>query len=134
MELLAEILLWIGQLVLEVLLQLVFEILAELGLWAAKKTIRLAEPLRPVRGLIGYILLGGVLAGVSLVFFPHKFAVPVWLQIVNIVVSPVVVGLAMMWVGRWRAQRGQQAILLHRFWFGFVFALVFGLVRFGFAA
>ena len=134
MELLAEILLWIGQLVLEVLLQLVFEILAELGLWAAKKTIWSTGPVRPVLGLVGYILLGGALGGVSLVFFPHKFAVPVWLKIANIVVSPIVVGFAMVGIGRWRAQRGQQAILLHRFWFGFVFALVFGLVRFGFAA
>jgi hypothetical protein len=134
MELLAEILLWIGQLVLEVLLQLVFEILAELGLWAVKKTIRLAGPVRPVRGSIGYIFLGGALGGVSLVFFPHKFAVPMWLQIANIAVSPTIVGFAMVGVGRWRAQRGQQEILLHRFWFGFAFALVFALVRFRFAA
>jgi hypothetical protein len=79
-------------------------------------------------------LLGGVLGGVSLVVFPHKFAVPAWLQIANIVVSPIVVGVAMVWVGRWRAQRNEQAIFLYKFWFGFAFALTFALVRFRFAA
>ena len=116
------------------LLQLVFESLAELGLWAAKKTTRVAEPERPMPGLVGYILLGGALGGVSLVFFPHKFAVPVWLQIANIVLSPIVAGFAMVGMGRWRARRGQQAILLHTFWFGFAFALIFALVRVRFAA
>ena len=134
MELLAEILLWIAQLVLEVLLQLVFEILAELGVRAAMKTIRSTGPVRPVRGLVGYILLGGALGGISLAFFPRKFAAPVWLQLASIVVSPVVVGVAMVWVGQWRARRGQQAILLHKFWFGFAFALAFALVRFRFTA
>ena len=116
------------------LLQLVFEILAELGLWAAKKTTRVAEPVRPMPGLVGYILLGGALGGVSLVFFRHKFAVPVWLQIANTVLSPIVAGFAMVGIGRWRARRGQQAILLHTFWFGFAFALIFALVRVRFAA
>jgi hypothetical protein len=134
MELLAEILLWVGQLLLEVLLQLLFEILAELGLWAAKKTLRSAGPVRPVLVLVGYLLLGGALGGISLVFFPQKFAVPMWLQIANIAISPVVVGVAMVWVGQRRSLRGQQAILLHKFWFGFAFALVFALVRFRFAA
>lgn len=99
MELLAEIIVWVGQLLLELLLQLLFEILAELGLKAVKKAIRPAGAARPVQAFIGYILLGGTSAGVSLVFFPHKFAVPMWLQIANLVVSPVVMGFAM--VGIW---------------------------------
>jgi hypothetical protein len=105
--------------------------------WAdayAKKTLRSAGPVRPVLVMVGYLLLGGALGGISLVFFPQKFAMPMWLQIANIAISPVVVGVAMVWVGQRRSLGGQQAILLHKFWFGFAFALVFALVRFRFAA
>jgi hypothetical protein len=133
MELLVELVTWAGQLLLEVLLQLIFEILAEIGLKSVREVMRPSKPAQSLWGLVGYILLGAVLGGLSVLLFPHKFAVPVWLQVANVVVSPVVVGIAMVGVGRWRTRRNQQTILLHKFWFGFVFALVFALVRFRFA-
>jgi hypothetical protein len=134
MELLVELVAWVGQLLLELLLQLLFEILAEIGLKSVREAMRPSKPARPLWGLFGYILLGAVLGGVSVLLFPHKFAVPAWLQIANIAAAPVVMGIAMVGVGRWRARRNQQTILLHKFWFGFVFALIFALVRFRFAA
>jgi hypothetical protein len=134
MELLVELIAWAGQLLLELLLQLLFEILAEFGLRAVREAMRPSKSAHPLLGLAGYILLGGVWGGVSVWVFPHKFAVPIWLQIANIVASPVIVGIAMVGVGRWRAQRNQQTILLHKFWFGFALALAFALVRFWFAA
>ena len=50
-------------------------------------------------GLVGYILLSVALGRVSIVLFPRKFAAPIWLQIANIVVSPIIVGVAKVWVG-----------------------------------
>jgi hypothetical protein len=134
MELLVELIAWAGQLLLEVLLQLLFEILAEFGLRAVREGMRLQKPVQPLLGLAGYIVLGAVLGAISVEVFPHKFAVPVGLQIANVMVSPVAMGVAMVGVGRWRAQRNQQTILLHKFWFGFALALAFALVRFWFAA
>ena len=65
MELLAEIVVWAGQLLLELLLQLLFEILAEIGLKSVRVVLRPPGAPRQLRGLVGYILLGGVLGGVS---------------------------------------------------------------------
>jgi hypothetical protein len=134
MELLLELAALVGQFLLEILLQLLFEILAEFGLRSVREAMRPSTPPQPLLGLAGYIVLGGLLGGVSVWLFPHKFAVPIWLQVANLVVSPVVMGLVMVGVGRWRASRNQQAILLHKFWFGLVLAMIFALVRFRFAA
>jgi hypothetical protein len=94
------------------------EILAEIGLKSVREVMRPSSPSHPNWRLVGYILLGGVLAGVSLLFFPQKFAVPVWLQIANIVVSPIIVGAA--WCGLGDGERREAS--------GQFFFISFGLV------
>ena len=71
------------------------------------------------------------LGGASLVFFPHKFAVPRWLQVANIVVSPV--SWEPPWCGLGDCERIEISRQYFFICFGFVLALLFVLVRFSFA-
>lgn len=133
MEVLAEIIVFLTQLLFELLLQLVFEVCAELGLEAIKEAVKPSKPPNPALAAFGYFLMGSLLGAVSLVVYPNKFALSHGLQLVNLVVSPVTMGGVMVLMGRWRAHRGQSRLLLHRFWFGLLFALAFALVRFAYA-
>jgi hypothetical protein len=73
-----------------------FEILAEIGLKSVREAMLPSSQARPLRGLVGYIM-----GGVSLEFVHHKFAVPIWLQIANIVAS--------LWCGRAMASASKSA-------------------------
>lgn len=135
MEILFELLLWLGQLLGELLLQLVLEALAELGVEAIKEAVRSARPTppkekyRPWLAAIGYVLLGAIFGLISLWPFPHHFATHLGLRIANLIITPCVAGWAMVELGRWRQRRNQPAILLHKFRYGYLFALSFAAVR-----
>lgn len=83
MEILFELLLWLGQLLCELVLQLIFEALAELGVEAVKEAVRSGRPARDHEGhhpwlaAIGYVLLGAIFALISLIPLRHGFATPV---------------------------------------------------------
>ena len=111
-------------------MQILAEALAEFGLEAVREVVRPSRPPRLVFAAAGYILLGALFALLSLWPFPNSFSHHTWLRLVNLVVSPAIAGSAMVALGRWRAQRGQGAIYLHKFGYGFLFALTFALVRF----
>lgn len=136
MEILFEALLALGQMICELLLQLIFELLAELGVEAIRQALRSGRPqplgnqAKPPIAAIGYVLLGAILALVSLWPFPHSFVAHTWPRITNLIVTPAAAGWAMVELGRWRLQRNQPTIMLHRFWYGYLFALSFALVRF----
>ena len=133
MEIIGEILIAVVQLLGELLLQLFAEALAELGLEAIREAIRPSKPGRPFVAAIGYVLLGALFAFLSLWPFPHSFAHHIWLRLANLVIAPSIAGLAMVALGRWRISRGQVELYLHRFGYGFLFALTFALVRFAFS-
>ena len=133
MEALGEILIAVVQLLAELLLQLLAEALAEFGLEAIREAVRPSRPGRPLVAAIGYVLLGALFAFLSLWPFPHSFAHHAWLRLANLVIAPSITGLALVALGRWRVRRGQGALYLHRFSYGFLFALTFALVRFAFS-
>lgn len=115
----------------EFLLQIVVELLLELGLHTV------AEPMRrdrsPWLAAAGYALLGALLAGLSLLVFPTHLVVNRLGQWANLLLAPVAAGLAMPILGAWRARRGQDTLRIDRFAYGYLFALAFALVRFVFA-
>jgi hypothetical protein len=135
MEILFELLLGLGQLLCELVLNLIFEALAELGFEAIKEAIRAARPgsvaQQPNRwfAAIGYILIGAIFGLISLWPLPHGFATHLWLRIANLIITPCVAGWAMVQLGQWRLRRNQPPILLHRFLYGYLFALSFAAVR-----
>lgn len=120
----------IFELFAEVVLQVIFECLFELGLHSVAEPFRRAKPANPVLATIGYVILGASAGGISLLLFPKQFISIVWLQVLNLFVTPVVAGGVMSSIGRWRSNKDQDLILLDRFIYSAMFALVFALVRF----
>jgi hypothetical protein len=69
----------------ELLLQLVLEMLAELGLRSVRESFR-PQP-NPVLALIGYLLLGLIAGGLSLLLAPH-FLIAQGLRMLNLAFAP----------------------------------------------
>jgi hypothetical protein len=118
------------ELLFECLLQIVLEALAESGLRAIREPFR-KQP-HPAAAIVGYLFLGLMMGAVSVVLIPRSFAHGGW-RLLSLAAAPVVAGLAMGALGRWRARRGQYLIRLDRFLYGYLFAVAFAVVRFHFA-
>jgi len=114
----------------EFLLQAFGEALLEIGLHT------LAEPFRrapnPWQAALGYLLLGALLGGVSLLLFPHYLVPPPW-RIANLFLTPFAVGGLMVLMGHWRARHGEAVLRINRFVYGFLFAAALAVVRYAFA-
>lgn len=111
----------------EFLFQILLEALAEAGLHALSDPLR--KPPNPWLAALGYLLLGTLVGGVSVLVFPHNM-VPVPWRISNLLVTPVAAGVMMSALGAWRERRGQDRIRIDRFSYGYLFAFGLALVRF----
>ena len=111
----------------ELLLQVFAEALFELGIHSLKAPFK-ARP-NPYLATIGYVLFGAVAGGLSLLVFPSLFIHSHLGRIGNCVLTPVIAGACMAAIGVWRRGRGQETVLLDRFAYGYLFALVMALVR-----
>jgi hypothetical protein len=118
----------IFQFVAEILLQACFELLAELGFHSLAETFR--KPRNPVLSTIGFILWGAIAGAVSLLIFPTSPISDPMLRQINLVATPVAVGLVMTMIGRSRQKRGQSTVRLDQFGYAFTFAFAMALVRF----
>ncbi|MEO7338033.1 MAG: hypothetical protein ABIV63_15780 [Caldimonas sp.] len=126
MEVLLEILLeFFG----EALLQIFAEALVEIGLQRLVVPSRQGRSLNPYLATIGYVLFGAVVGALSLWLFPTLFIRSHSGRIANAVVTPFVAGATMVAIGAWRRRRDQPLVLLDRFAYAYLFALVMALVR-----
>jgi hypothetical protein len=114
----------------ELLLQIVLELLGELGLHSVKETFRRPEPLHPALAAIGYAILGAAAGGVSLLVVPTLLIDEQSVRIANLLLTPIGAGLFMAVIGSWRSRKGQEVIRLDKFSYGFLFALAMASVRF----
>ena len=114
----------------EFLLQAVAEALVEIGLHSLAEPFR--RPPNPWLASLGYTIFGAVFGGLSLLVFSHNLVPPHW-RVLNLVATPLLVGGLMVVMGSWRVRRGQLALRIDRFAYGYLFALSLGLVRFQFA-
>ena len=115
----------------EVLLQMLFEAVAELGLHSLKFTFERQR--YPLLSALGILLSGAVAGGVSLWLFPHSFIANPSYRIANLLVTPLIAGAAMAFIGKFRETRGQFLVALDRFNYAFIFAFSMALVRLIFA-
>lgn len=116
----------------EFLIQVVGEALVELGMHSVVEPFR--RPRNPWLAAIGYAIIGATFGGVSLLILPtHLVAASTWRR-VNLLVTPLAVGLCMAALGSWRARRGQEILRIDRFIYGYLFALTLALVRYLWAA
>ena len=116
----------------EFVLQVVMEVLAELGLHSMRETWR--RPPNPWLAALGYALFGTIAGGLSLLILPALLVHSHAFQLMNVVLTPVAAGLAMMAMGAWRRRRDQEIVRLDKFAYGYLFALAMALVRFNFGS
>lgn len=112
----------------EILLQLGFEFFAELGVHSLADTVK--RPKNPVLSTIGFVLLGAMAGGISLLIFPTSPISNPAFRKINLLVTPVAVGGVMMLIGRQRDKWGQNLVRLDRFGYAFVFALAMAIIRY----
>lgn len=117
----------------EFILQIVCELLAEVGLrwltglfWGDDLGARKA---RPVAMFLGCAVLGGLVGILSLSLRPQHFIRTGMFRGLNLIVTPLIAGGTMAALGSWRNKRGQRVIGLDKFFNGWVFALAFAIVR-----
>jgi hypothetical protein len=115
----------------ELLLQIIFEVLAEFGLRGVGEVFR-KKP-NPWMAALGHIILGAIAGGLSLWLFPKLLISGRGMQLLNLALTPVLSGAAMGALGHWRNARGQVMLRLDRFTYGYLFALTMALLRFQFA-
>jgi len=111
----------------ELLLQIVLELLFELGLRSLQQPFKKTP--NPLLGGVGYAFFGAIAGGLSLWWFPQLFITSHAGRLANVVVTPILSGLAMAALGAWRRRRDQPTILLDRFAYAFIFAMAMALVR-----
>jgi hypothetical protein len=121
----------IFQMLGEALLQLVSEILSDLGVRAVQEPFQ--RPSNPPLAAIGYGLFGLIVGYLSLYVVEAHLLRDKPLQMLNLIVTPAAIGLAMAEIGAWRARRGDAVLPIDRFFYAYLFALAFAIVRFQFA-
>jgi hypothetical protein len=117
------------ELVLEILAQAAFELLAELGVRCLAEPFKRPEPASPVMAAAGYLIYGAIAGGLSLLL-PKMFVISKSLRLVNLIVTPIVCGFVMAWFGRFRERRGAETVRLDTFMYGYLFALSMAVVRY----
>ena len=116
----------------ELLLQLVFELLVDFGFGSLADNAKAAKR-NPIVAVCGWIVLGAVAGGLSLLLVRVHLLKQIWLRIAMLLIVPALAGLMMTILGKFREAKGQVRTCLESFWCGFAFALAMGLVRFFFA-
>ena len=119
------------ELLAEIALQIVGELLFELGIRAGVRAFAsLRRSRSPVVAAAVYLLIGALAGLVSVLVFPQSFLREPWMRIVNLVVAPLLAGALMAAWGAYRRKRSRFTIRLDSFGYGFAFAMAFALVRF----
>ena len=111
---------FIGELLIQGLMEIGFRSLADV----------FKKKRNPIFSAIGCILWGAIAGGISLVVFPASFIARSDLKLLNLLLTPVLVGVLMVLLGRLRARKGRDLVELDRFGYAFLFALTMSLVRF----
>ncbi len=84
----------------------------------------------PVAAGVGLFLMGAALGGLSCAVWPYQVAANGPFPGVSLIVSPLVNGLALEAIGRWRDRRRKPRSYLSTFWGGALFAFGMAGVRF----
>jgi hypothetical protein len=117
----------------EFLLELAVTALMDLALRAIVKVFETLELASPVIASITYVLLGASAGGLSLLIFPHPLVHPSRLHGINLLVSPLVTGLAMSGIGSILSRQGKKVTRIESFSYGFALAFGIALIRYLFA-
>lgn len=121
----------IAQFVGEILLEMLFEALLDIGLHSLTAPIN--RPAKPLLSTIGFLLWGSIAGGASLWILPRSLIVNHGLRALNLIITPVILAYAMVGIGAWRLSRGQKLAKINRFPYAFAFAFTMTLIRYAWA-
>jgi hypothetical protein len=134
MEILAELVLWllgtVGEILLELLGQVAFELLAEFGLRSLVEPLRRPKPIHPILATFGYAIYGAAAGALSFAILPELMIKSPTLRIANLIITPVLCGILMAVKGAFRRKKDKDLIPLDSFLYGFVFAFGMACVRY----
>jgi hypothetical protein len=99
MDFLFDLLLAVAEIFLEALFELAGEAVLDLALRALGEVFESVDRANPVLASLGYAILGSLAGGVSLFVFPHPLVRPSRVHGISLLVSPVVTGLLMSFIG-----------------------------------
>ena len=120
----------IVEFVWEFALQMVWELLFELGFRSLGEAVRRRSRAHPALAMLGIALLGGFAGVLTNLVAPARLTTRMPVPGVSLVLSPLLCGGAMEWYGRWRTANGETPSWLATFWGGALFAFVMAFVRF----
>ena len=133
-----DLLLALLEILAEIFFQAAFEFIVEyvgaLVLRAIVAVFDASEPGNTLLASLGYIILGAAAGGLSLLVFPHPLIHRSRVPGVSLIVSPVLAGLGMSFVGLRRRRREKRVLQIESFSCGFAFALGMAVVRFFFTS
>jgi hypothetical protein len=117
------------EVILEFLLTLLFELFFEVGSRNFANAFELSKDHNRYAAFFGYIMLAIFGALFSLTIFPHHLIRPPALQILNVCLTPILSGTLMSFVGKRLRAKEARVIKLDSFFYGWLFAFVFALIR-----
>ena len=122
------------EIVFGILTEIVFpvcgELLFELGFESLACPFRDRNKSNPILAAIGFVVLGTLLGWTSTVSFPRRLIADPPLPGASLVLSPLVSGGVMQWLGVMQISRGKSPTRLATFWGGALLAFTFALTRF----
>jgi len=115
--------------VIEIAWQILVELLTAFG-WESLDSLRPDRKARPVLARVGQFLMGVAAGILSVLLFGRRLVPRPLIPGLSLVLSPIVTGIAMDWMGELLSERGKHRPALFSFWAGAVFAFGMALVRF----
>jgi hypothetical protein len=123
----------IAEMLFEALLEIGSELLLSVLTRRVKRIFYAILRLNPVMAGVGALLLGAGAGAITVAALPHRLVHPVrspGVHGLSLILSPLLTGFAMSWIGRSIRTRGRKAIQTESFTYGFAFAFAMALVRF----
>lgn len=117
----------------EFFLQVFFEALARAGIHFIRDPDKEPRDQSKLLLFAGYVTLGAIGGAISLWLLPNYLLRSHTARLAYLVLAPAAAGGLMALIGVLRSRLGQRRYGIDRFFYGYVFALAFALVRFQFA-
>jgi hypothetical protein len=132
-EFFAALLYGIFELILEFLFEAALGSLVAVVTRSLRRLLRRSRKIPPVFAIPAYFLLGVGLGFASLLFFPHPLIHPGKVHGLSLLISPLLAGLFMSFIGTEVRRRGKQPVRIESFGYGFAFAFGTAIIRLIFA-
>lgn len=117
----------------ELILQVLFEALAAVGVHITRKDASEQAPRSPTLLVVGYAVLGIIAGALSLLVFSQSLAHTHNGRLATLLLVPLAAALTTVMLGRWRVRKGQTPADIDRFMYAYLFALGMACVRYVFA-